>query len=162
VSLRCSLLSTCEALWKEHTGLGHNISLAHHYWYALRDDIAAMRTILQHGAEVNLNTYYEKPLQQSAQRNLDTVRLLVEHGADDEERDYAWNTPLHMAAAGKTEVVRFLVERWTEGKEALNNHGKTPLSRFEEYSTHMNPLRDEKKEEIIALLGGPYSEANND
>jgi ankyrin repeat protein len=85
-------------------------------------------------AEVNLNTYYEKPLQQSAQRNLDTVRLLVEHGADDEERDYAWNTPLHMAAArGKTDVVRFLVERWTEGKEALNNHGKTPLSRFEEF-----------------------------
>jgi ankyrin repeat protein len=74
------------------------------HWCALRDDIAAMRTILQHGAEVNLNTYYEKPLQQSAQRNLDTVRLLVEHGADDEERDYAWNTPLHMAAAGKTDV----------------------------------------------------------
>jgi hypothetical protein len=92
------------------------------HWYAFRDDIAAMRTILQHGAEVNLNTYYEKPPQQSAQRNLDTVRLLVEHGADDEERDYAWNTPSHLAAAGKTDVVRFFggtVARGHEGEGRL-------------------------------------------
>jgi ankyrin repeat protein len=206
------------------------------HWYAMRDNIAAMRAILQHGAEVNPIGSPEMPLHEAAQRNLDSVELLVEHGADVEARDFKENTPLHLAAwKGKTDVVKFLlgqwpegmrerdyflntplhlaafrgsietvavlvegwpeaireknqagdtplclaarsfwltsraevvkllVEHWPEGKEALNHEGETPLSRFEEdwkYSGLRYLLSDEKKEEIIALLGGPYSEAN--
>jgi ankyrin repeat protein len=94
-------------------------------WYVIRNDIASMRTILQHGAEVR---YYENPLHEAARRNLDTVKLLLEHGADIEGRDLEGNTALHWAAAqGKSDVVRFLVEKWPEGKKALTNEGKTPL-----------------------------------
>jgi ankyrin repeat protein len=87
-----------------------------------------MRTILQHGAEVNRIGDYENPLHEAAWRNLDTVKLLLEHGADIERRDLEGNTALHWAAAqGKSDVVRFLVEKWPEGKKALTNKGMTPL-----------------------------------
>jgi hypothetical protein len=57
------------------------------------------------------------------------------------------------AAAGKLDVVRFLVGRWPEGKQALNDDGKTPLLMFEEDSRHDDELSDEEKEGIVALLG---------
>jgi ankyrin repeat protein len=98
------------------------------HWYAIRDNITAMRAILQHGAEVNPNTHVEKPLHEAAERNLDTVKLLVEHGADVDVRDLQENTPLHLAAgAGKTDVVKFLVERWPEGMRETNEFQETPL-----------------------------------
>jgi ankyrin repeat protein len=51
------------------------------YWYAVREDIAAMRAILEYGAEVNpVAPGGMTPLHEAAQRNLDTVELLVEHG----------------------------------------------------------------------------------
>jgi hypothetical protein len=80
------------------------------------------------------------------------------------EKDQLGNTPLHVAAwMTETEVVRILVERWPEGKKSFNNDGKTPLRRFENGDSRRRwRLSDEEKEEIIALLGGPYSEANND
>jgi ankyrin repeat protein len=210
------------------------------HWYAIGDDIAAMRAILQHGAEANpTGPHGEKPiheaalhslgsvqllvehgadvqarddlgntplhsaaeagktdvvrflaerwpegtrvtdyqnlqtplhlaiwpfgesLQEAAQRNLDSAQLLVEHGADVQARDHRGNTPLHMAAAlGKLDMVRFLVGRWPEGKEALNNRGKTPLSRFRGFERVLQlPFIDE--EEIVVLLGGrPWPQAN--
>jgi ankyrin repeat protein len=98
------------------------------HWYAIRDNIAAMRAILQHGAEVNPDLPFEKPIHEAAQRNLDTVELLVEHGADVEDRDHQDNTPLHLAAlAGKTDVVKFLVARWPEGTRERNEILATPL-----------------------------------
>jgi hypothetical protein len=51
------------------------------------DDIAAMRVILQHGAEVNQSGPLEKPFHEATQRGLDTVELLVEHDSDVEERN---------------------------------------------------------------------------
>jgi ankyrin repeat protein len=79
------------------------------YWYTVRNDIAAMRVILQHDVEM---THFWRLLYQAAQRKLTAVELLVKHGADVEARDYDENTPLHLAAAkGKTDVVKFLVER---------------------------------------------------
>jgi ankyrin repeat protein len=93
------------------------------HWYAIRDDIAAMRAFLQHRATVNPIESFEKPLHEATQRNLDTVELLVDHGADVRERDLGGNAPLHLAAiTGSIDVVRFLVERWPEGKEALSNN----------------------------------------
>jgi hypothetical protein len=129
------------------------------FWCVKRNAIEAMRVILQHSVEVpSFGVLFT-----AAERNLVAVKLLVEHGADVKQRGYYCNTALHVAAeAGKTDVVRFLVERWPEGKEALNRDGKTPLLSFEEGSGRKLQLSDEERQEIIALLGGPYSEANND
>jgi ankyrin repeat protein len=44
------------------------------------------------------------------------------------QSDFQGNTPLHLAAeAGKTAVVKFLVERWPEGIRATNRDRETPL-----------------------------------
>jgi ankyrin repeat protein len=137
------------------------------HWYAIRDNIETMWAILQHGANANINPSlgFEKPLHEAAQRNLETVKLLVEHGANFKKRDCFENTPWHLAArAGKIDVVKFLVERWPapEGKEALNHDGKTPLLSFEQHSRHKHLLSDREKAELIALLGGAYSETKKD
>jgi ankyrin repeat protein len=74
------------------------------------------------------------------------------------EKNQNGYTPLHLAIVMlvETEVVRLLVELWPE---ALNNFGKTPLQLlcFEEDLKRAGklPLRDEEKEELISLLGGP-------
>jgi ankyrin repeat protein len=94
--------------------------------------------------------------------HIDTVQPLVRHGACVKERDFQGNTLLHLAAEmAQMEVVRSLLERWPEGKEALNNYKRTPLSMFEKPSRRQLQLSDEENQEIIALLGGPHFEANN-
>jgi ankyrin repeat protein len=124
------------------------------HWYAIRDNIETMRAILQHGANANPSLGFEKPLHEAARRNLETVKLLVEHGANVKKRDCFENTPLHLAAkTGKIDVVKFLVERWPEGKEALNHDGEIPLFGLT-FGQHL--LSDPEKAEIIALLGGSY------
>jgi ankyrin repeat protein len=100
------------------------------HWYAIRNDIEAMLAILQHGANANpTGPFLEEPLHEAAQRNLDTVELLMEYGAHVEVRDHnVGNMPLHLAAVnGKTAVVKFLVERWPEGMRETNEDQETPL-----------------------------------
>jgi ankyrin repeat protein len=96
-------------------------------WYAIRDDLAAMRAILLHGADANPDIP-RRPLHDAAERNITAVELLVEHGADVKETDSLSRTPLHLAAEmGKIDVVKFLLERWPEGIRERNDHGETPL-----------------------------------
>jgi ankyrin repeat protein len=98
------------------------------HWHARWGNIAAMRALLQYGAEVNAIGYLGTPLHGAAQHNLAAVELLVEHGADVKRCRYPCNTALHLAAdAGKTDVVKFLVERWPEGIRGKNRFGDTPL-----------------------------------
>jgi ankyrin repeat protein len=86
---------------------------------------------------------------EAAKRNLNAVELLVEHGPDVQERDTGENTPLHLAAeTGNTEGVRFLVECWPEGKDALNNNGETPLLMFE-HASHKLQVSDEEKRRLL-------------
>jgi hypothetical protein len=59
-------------------------------------------------------------------------------------------------------VLRLLAENWPEGKEALDLDGNTPLSLFEDRFMPEDQVSDEEKEEIVSLLGGACSQANND
>jgi ankyrin repeat protein len=95
-------------------------------WYILRNDIDAMRAILQHGAEVNVLGH--SPMHAAAKGNLAAVELLLKHGAAMGGRDEQENTPLHCAVvAGKIDVVKFLVKQWPEGIRARNRFLNTPL-----------------------------------
>jgi hypothetical protein len=88
----------------------------------------------------------------------DVVKLFVEGWPEAvREKNRFGDTPLHLAAGRqKRKVVRFLVERWPEGRWALGKGGKTPLLRFEEESRSELRVSGRHKEEIIALLVGPY------
>jgi hypothetical protein len=86
------------------------------------------------------------------------------------EKNRYGDTPLNLAAARrKTEAVRFWGGRWPEGWDALNRAGKTPLLEFQKELwcklfrlTGLSDEEEEEEEELFALLGGPYSEGNND
>jgi ankyrin repeat protein len=100
------------------------------HYYAIRDNIEAMRAILRNGVEVDpdptLN--FPPPLHLAAEHNIDAVKLLLEHGADMKKKDRCSNTLFHLAArARKTDVVRFLVERWPDGMREKIIGGDTPL-----------------------------------
>jgi ankyrin repeat protein len=75
------------------------------------------------------------------------------------EKNLSGNTPLHLAAEmAQIEVLRLMVDLWPEGKKAHNYDGNTPLSMFLsrfESSRRWLRISNDKKEEIIALLGGP-------
>jgi ankyrin repeat protein len=119
------------------------------HWYAIRGDIAAMREVLLYGAEVSPMSVTSKPLHDAAQHSLDAVKLLIEHGANVEERDVDTNTPLLLAALeGKIDVVRFLVERWPECIRTANEYLQTPL--------HFAVI--EQKEDVIEFLAEQWPE----
>jgi ankyrin repeat protein len=117
------------------------------------------------------NDHNAKPLHLAAEAGrTDVVDFLVEQWPEGmRERDFRGNTPLHCAAEARmTGVVRLLADRWPEGKEELNYKGQTPWLRFQEDSKFKEDEEgeeeeeEEEEEEMLALLGGPYSEANND
>jgi ankyrin repeat protein len=113
------------------------------HWCAIRSDIGAMLALIRRGAAVNPHCRIQKPLHDAASRNLLTVALLLDHGADPRTRDDEDNTPLHCAAAaGKTDVVRFLLQRAGESIRDTNVRGETAL--------HL--AADEGKLDVVQLL----------
>jgi ankyrin repeat protein len=97
------------------------------HWYARRDNIAAMRVVLQRGVDVDpLTPFRSIPLH--AVRSPEAVTLLLEFGADVRKEDSDANTPLHFAAQrGSTDVVRLLLDHWPDGMMAMNSRVRTPL-----------------------------------
>jgi ankyrin repeat protein len=103
------------------------------HYYAMRDNLQAMRVVLQKGVDVNAGGDRCAPsaLHCAAQRNVNTVKLLLEHGADVKTKGYGWGleTPLHSAAKrGKTDVVKLLLKRWPKGTMEKDTNGNTPLN----------------------------------
>jgi ankyrin repeat protein len=95
-----------------------------------REDIAAMRALLQGGAEVDpVSGRTERtPLDLAAMRSTDSMKLLLEFGADLKRDDGCPTTAWYLAAeAGKTEVLRLLMELWPEGLMAKTRSRDTPL-----------------------------------
>src|ERR1700738_2096461 len=78
-------------------------------------------TLSEHGAEINLrNNHGVTPLIAAACGDLDTVKSLVECGADIHARDFEGWTALHIAAKQCSgELVRFFLE------SGLDIHGRT-------------------------------------
>jgi ankyrin repeat protein len=112
------------------------------HWYVRRSNIAAMRTILQRGANVDSASEgsasgrtlgpERTPLYEAVRvkRSMDAVNILLEFGADVKKGDLMlnYNTPLHAAVmSGDMESVRLLLERWPEGVRAQNSAWYTPL-----------------------------------
>jgi ankyrin repeat protein len=107
--------------------------------YVRRNDTAAMRTILQRGANVDSASEASAsrrtpgpdrtPLYEAVQRRrMDAVKILLEFGADVKKGDLMMNTPLHAAVWSEDmELVRLLLERWPEGVRAHNWVLTTPL-----------------------------------
>jgi ankyrin repeat protein len=115
-----------QLLVDHHADLEHPMIWRPLELYAQRGYIEAMRAALRNGAQIGSGD--GSALLQAAKHNIDAVKLLLEHGADVKVKDTSWKTPLHTAArAGKTDVVRLLLEHWPEGIREKTADGKTPL-----------------------------------
>jgi ankyrin repeat protein len=100
------------------------------HYYAMRENIEAMRVVLRNGVEVDPDPTLNlpPPLHLAAERNIDAVKLLLEHGADVKKKGPLLNTPLHFATrAGKNDVVRLLVKIWPDGMRVKGALGHMPL-----------------------------------
>lgn len=97
---------------------------------AMRDDIEAVRSLLEEGAEVNMaQSDGMTALHWAAELgNVDLVRLLVDAGADLEAPTRIGDlTPLHIGAElGQSGTVRALLEAGANA-ESRNANGTTPL-----------------------------------
>ena len=80
---------------------GFNGQLALHR-ACLRGDVAIVRLLLKHGADVNaVNDFDETPLHYACKRaSLSVLQCLIEHGADLRAEDRAGKGVLHHAAHG--------------------------------------------------------------
>jgi ankyrin repeat protein len=68
------------------------------------------------------------PLSWAAERgHVDTVKLLLERGAEVDSKDNDGRTPLSWAARRPEAVVKLLLERGAE-LDSKDNYGRTPLS----------------------------------
>ena len=94
-------------------------------------DAEAVRLLLEHGAHVHQishNPMRNQPLHAclSLGRNRDTVRILIECGADVRLSQGGGFTPLHQAAvSGDAELVAILLEAGAD-KSVRSDDGKTP------------------------------------
>ncbi len=100
-------------------------------WAAWRKHPELIRTLLRHGANVRAQTGLGSALTQAAWTgDAATARLLLDAGADVNQRDLKWNfTALHWAAASEstsTALVSLLLERGAE----VNAEGGQPVDNY--------------------------------
>jgi hypothetical protein len=126
---------------------------------AAEGDIAAVKALLERGADVNARSGgCVTPLHEAALRNrFEVAELLVEKGADvNDKGDSGW-TPLHTAASlGHTGMAKLLLEKGAN-PNAMDDEGGTPLHRV----VGMGDSGSEGQYEVAALLvaGGAVVDA---
>jgi hypothetical protein len=100
-------------------------------YYAIRNNVEALRMVLQNGAKVNTNGRNCTPLHDAAQYgSIEAVSLLVENGASVTKTILGKTRPLHLAAlGGQADVVKFLFDRWPKAIRKTDCFGRTPLHR---------------------------------
>jgi ankyrin repeat protein len=111
--------------------------------YSARGYIEAMRVALANGVQVDPagGRLSWTPLHYAAGRSAGAVKLLLEHGADEQKRDAQSNTALHLAAkAGYTDAMRLLMESWPDGIRDKGDYENTPLH-FAAYYGKTDALR---------------------
>jgi hypothetical protein len=108
-------------------------------WAAYRGDSAAMRLLIDAGADVNAPGMLGSPLSQAAWADhTEAARLLIEHGAKPNQPDpFTTYTPLHWAAStesGNPELVKLLLTHGAdpnqgagENVDAFMGTPQTPL-----------------------------------
>jgi ankyrin repeat protein len=107
------------------------------HWYTRRGNFAAMRMILQRGADVDpacggTREPTRSPLHEALmrrQRSVDAVKILLDFGADVKKSDNSLlETPLHSAVWTRDmRLVRLLLQHWPEGVREKHRYEETPL-----------------------------------
>jgi ankyrin repeat protein len=136
---------------------------------ARKGDLAAVKALLERGAEVNAKTRYgATPLSYAADRgHTEIVQLLIERGADVNAKDTFYGaTPIVWASSrNHAKIVRMLLEKGAQSKElalsiavseghldvaraVLELGGMTP----EALGKHLAAATRNKHEEVAALL----------
>ena len=91
-----------------------------------------VKLILANGAKVNvMDSYGQSPLHAmtygATKAMVETIRLLLKHGADIAAKDADDNTPLHLAMpTSEWEVVKLLIAHGAD-RNARNFDGETPM-----------------------------------
>jgi ankyrin repeat protein len=119
------LLAACAALLAQQPD---RQKLNEQLWEAARTgDAAAVRTLLDGGADVNAKFRYDQtPLFKAAERgHTEVVKLLLERGAQPNLKDTFYGaTPITWAAEkGHVEAVRALLEKGAEGADGVLSGG---------------------------------------
>ncbi|HWR71996.1 MAG TPA: ankyrin repeat domain-containing protein [Nitrospirota bacterium] len=101
----------------------------------VQNDIAAVRTLISGGAEVNEKSPDNfSPLHWAAEHGrTEIARLLIERGADVNCRSESYGTPLMVASyRGNRDTVKLLLEKGAD-PAATDTYGKTALNYAQEY-----------------------------
>ncbi|XP_073448716.1 ankyrin repeat domain-containing protein 54 isoform X2 [Aquarana catesbeiana] len=94
-------------------------------------------------------SYALKKLREAANGNdIDTVCMLLDHGADPNQRDGLGNTPLHLAACTSHVPVITTLLRGGARVDALDRAGRTPLHLAK---SKLNILQDGKSQTLESL-----------
>lgn len=132
------------------------------FWAAEEDHVKALKVLLKKIKEANIEHLIDKgdrynyaPIHIAAEKGfINTVRLLLEAGADVFAKNEEERTPLHLAAMkGKTSVVRLIIKHDRTTINDEDEDSNTPL--------HLAALSGHNKATVALLECGADIEARN-